>query len=95
MTSQNGLADLTLMQYATMVRDANAAKAPGEISTVDGVTFFEYVFNNEQEGREYSYYTVVFRGTESFWLVQFATFSDEYESRKPDFVKWAKTVVVE
>lgn len=94
-TEQNGLADLTLPLYAEKVRDANASKNPTEILSVEGITFFEYDFLNEQEERTYSYCTAVFKGEYSFWLVQFATLSDEYESKKPDFLKWAKTVTLE
>lgn len=89
---QEGFGDLSLDDYAELVYAANASKNPSAVAKEDGLTVMEYSFLNQQENQTYSYYSAMFKGTDAFWLVQFACVEDKYEAKRDTFVEWAKTV---
>ena len=87
--------DLTLNEYAKVVRTANISKNPSATKQEDGLTYFEYTFLNEQLNKTYSYFCVMYKASDAFWLVQFACLEGKYETLRPSFVEWAKTVSFE
>lgn len=89
---QEGFGDLSVDDYAELVYTANASKNPNAVAKEDGLTVMEYSFLNEQENKTYSYYSAMFKGTDAFWLVQFACVEENYEAKRDTFVEWAKTV---
>ncbi len=80
--------------YAELLRQANANRNPGEIKTEDGVVFFEYSFYNEAEKTTYKYLTTAHKGSDSFWMVQFATREKDYDEYRPYLLQWAQSVKV-
>jgi hypothetical protein len=91
---QEGLADLTLNEYAALVRQSNSEKSPTEISKENGLTSFEYSFLNTEENKTYRYFTVMYKGSDAFWTVQLACEESAYEEYKPYMIEWAKSVTV-
>ena len=89
---QPGVENLTLDEYAELVRQSNASRSPSAITKQDGFHSMEYTFLNEQENQTYSYFCTMFKGTDAFWLVQFACKEGDYDSYKDTFLGWAKTV---
>ncbi len=89
---QPGVENLTLDEYADLVRQSNASKSPSAIAKQDGFHTMEYDFLNEQENKTYSYYCTMFKGPDAFWLIQFACEEGDYDSYKETFLGWAKTV---
>lgn len=89
---QEGLGDLTVEEYAELVRTANASRNPSQVKKENGLTVIEYSFLNEQENQTYKYYTVAFKTDDAFWLVQFASKAADYDAKKPLFADWAKSV---
>ena len=89
---QPGVENLTLDEYAALVRQSNASKSPSEITTQDGIYSMEYTFLNESENQTYSYYCTMFKSSDAFWLVQFACKEGDYASYKETFLNWAKTI---
>lgn len=82
----------TLEEYAELVHSANALRSPGEITLRDGLTTMEYSFHNDAEGKTYKYFSVMLKGPDAFWLVQFACVDAAYDSKLESFVEWAKSV---
>lgn len=89
---QAGLENQTVDYYAELVRNANMSKAPGEIKKYNGLTYLEYDHLNEEKGVTYRYFTTMFKGTDAFWLVQFACDKNEFADKRQDFINWANTV---
>ncbi|MBQ3490854.1 MAG: hypothetical protein IJA86_09715 [Clostridia bacterium] len=87
-----GMDNLTLDDYAGLVRKANASKNPSEISKGDVYHSMEYDFLNQEENQTYSYYCAMFKNGDEFWLVQFACRKEDYTSHKETFINWANTV---
>lgn len=91
-TLQAGLGDKTVEEYAAMVKQSNAARNPSDISTENGLVSMEYSFTNESTGDTYKYFSTMFKGSDAFWLVQFACKEASYDANKSDFIGWAKSV---
>lgn len=87
-------ADMTVNDYAELVKTSNASYNPSAITVSDGISFFDYTFENTQENTTYHYYTTFFKGTDAFWMVQFASKDSDYTEQKVNFENWVKTVKV-
>jgi len=92
---QAGVGDMSLDDYAALVRASNASKSPSAISKADGLTSMEYSFENTSENKTYKYFCTMFKGPDAFWLVQFATLEDKYDELLPTLKEYAKSVVFE
>ncbi len=91
-TLLEGLGDMGIKAYAELVRTQNILKSPSEV-TVDGdIASFEHTYKDNDEGVTYKYYSVMIKGEDGFWLVQFVCNTEKYEEHKPYFVEWAKSI---
>lgn len=91
-TLANGFADYTLEQYADLlIRVNNLGSA--ETKNVEGLTRFEYNFTNPETNYDYRYFCYVYRTNDAFWLIQFATLSENVDEYAQQITKWAKSVV--
>lgn len=91
---QPGADQLTLDEYAKLVRQSNASKSPSAVVEQDGFYSMEYTFLNEAENQKYAYFCTMFKGSDAFWLVQFACKEEAYDSQKDTFMTWAKTITL-
>jgi len=89
-----GAADLSVTEYAELLRQANASRSPTSLSTKDGIPYFEYTYFNESENVTYRYYTTAFKGSDAFWMVQFVCNESAYVTQKVNFSTWAKSISV-
>ena len=89
---QAGLSDMTLDEYANLVRQANASKSPSELTKHENYQSMEYSYLNEQENQTYTYFSTMFKGTDAFWLIQFASREEDYASCKETFMNFANSV---
>ena len=80
--------NMTLNEYAKLVITANSLTATA--AEEDGLVYFTYEKSNN--GKDYKYYATVFKGTDAYWLIQFACEVDDFDKFLPDFQKWAKSV---
>lgn len=80
--------DMSVKEYASIVMKGN--QLTGSPTEEDGLTYFTYTA--ESEGQEFTYMGFCFRGTDAYWLVQMYSPSSDFETMKPDFMTWAKSV---
>ena len=80
---------LTLEDYAQLVLNVNEDKT-SEVKNTDGLTYLEYVAKSN--GKNYGYLVCMYRGTDAFWLVQFAVPESDFSDYRASLVDWAKTV---
>ena len=90
-TLMAGLEDYTLEQYGQLVLQSNGM-TDFELQTVDGILYFEYEVDNEEDKTTYYYFSTVHKAVDAFWLVQFAVDADDAEEYIPQFIEWAKSV---
>ena len=79
---------LSLQEYAQLVCENNDLTA--DVEEKDGLVCFEY--ENQANGRDFTYFAVVQKGTDAYWLFQFSCDSSNYEDSKEQFINWAKTI---
>lgn len=84
----------TLEDYMKIIVEVNS-EACGvtmdDVVSEDGLLY--YVWSTQDEGTEnYTYFSVVYKSTGSFWFVQFATLVEDYDRLAPRIVELAKTV---
>jgi len=89
-TLMPALENYTIEQYAELSINVNNIEN-GEVSDINGITFYEYETTNENNIK-YNYAVFLYKSNDSFWIVQFATESDETEDYAKDIVKWASSV---
>lgn len=87
-----GVADLTLAEYADLVRVANSSKSPSEVKEEEGLMLIEYTFFVETQNADYVYLTTMFKTSDAFWMIQFTCQEENYEAYRPHFIEWAKSV---
>ncbi len=87
-----GAEELTLDEYAELVRKNNASKSPSEIKKEDGLTIMEYTFLNESNNTTYGYFLTMFKTSDAFWLVQFTCDESDYDTHRASFIEWAKSI---
>lgn len=80
--------DVTLEQYGEAVIVMNGLDS--EVQTEDGLTYIRY--DKSLNGKDFSYYATVFKGTDAFWMIQFACESKNFDSMHEIFKTWAKSV---
>ncbi|NMD44505.1 MAG: hypothetical protein GYA88_03660 [Clostridiales bacterium] len=87
-----GLKDYTLEEYGEVILEVNKAHSPLEVRDIDGIKNITYTFNNPDTGDTYKYFTVLYKVSDAFWMVQFATFEEEYPKHEEQFIDWAKMI---
>lgn len=54
--------------------------------------YFEYTYNNPDDGETYYYVTYVYKSNRAFWAVQFVTLKDDADRYSGWIGSWARTV---
>lgn len=90
----DGFQNYTLEQYGNLVLKNNNLSA-SELQNLDGLTEFEYEFTNPNTKDTYTYFSFVYKADDAFWLVQFATLTENVDEYRAQILEWAKTVSFE
>lgn len=85
----DGFESYSLEQYGKLVIQANHL-TDTQLKTENGVTYFTYT--SDASGTAYYYFATVHKGTNGFWLIQFAVEQDQAEQYQDDFFQWAASV---
>ncbi len=90
----DGFQNYTLKQYGDLVIQNNNLSS-SKIENIDGLTGFEYEFTNPDTKDTYKYFSFVYKSNDAFWLVQFATLTENANEYSSKIFEWAKTVSFE
>ena len=93
-TLADGFDKYTREQYVDLVLQ-NASISSSELKSADGLVWFEYEFTNPDTNDTYKYFSYVYKSNDAFWLVQFATFTENIDEYNSKITEWAKTVSFE
>ena len=85
-----GGASLTLEDYGKLVLETNGLDTT--LSKEGLLTYF--VFEKDIDGAKYSYFSSVYKGSDAFWLFQFACKSSSFDGLKDDVISYASSVEV-
>lgn len=84
-----GFENYTLEEYGELVLQSNSFES--ELQSDNGLTYFEYEYTDPETDVMYTYFTSLYKTSDSFWMIQFAT-PEDYESYRPTFIEWAQAV---
>ena len=90
--AEAGAEDVTFEQYVEFVRQANSDKELVDGEPIDGNPTLLYDFLNEEQNVTYRYLTVLYEADDGFWMVQFASQKDNFDTYEPSFIEAAKSV---
>lgn len=93
-TLADGFENYTLEQYGNLVLQNNNLSS-SELKNIDGLTGFEYEFTNPDTKDTYKYFSFVYKSNDAFWLVQFATLTENVDEYSLKIIEWAKTISFE
>ena len=82
--------DSTLDEYMQVVIQNNGGNE--EIRHENDLTYVEY--EEGIDGETYYYFVTVFKGEDSFWVVNFFSLADNKNTYRNDFIKWAQSIEV-
>lgn len=91
---QEGVKDWTLEYYADLIKSSNSAHSPSNPVKVGDRMVIEYTFYNPDTNITYHYYTCMYKGSDAFWMIQFACDVNEIDEYKPYMMQWADSVRV-
>lgn len=87
--SAPGAEDLTVEEYAELVLEVNGQNE--ELKTDNGLVYYEYLAEGDNKVM-YHYTVFLFKETDAFWIVQFATYEGKAETHRETIMEWAKSV---
>lgn len=93
-TLVDGFQDYTLEQYGNLVLQNNNLSS-AKIKNIEGLVGFEYEFTNPNTKEIYKYFSFVYKSNDAFWLVQFATLTEDVDEYRSRIIEWAKTISFE
>lgn len=85
-----GFEDYSLEDYAQLVAQANHVD-PSTVKTGQGFLYYSFV-NQGSDGTEFYYVATLHKGTDAFWLIQFATPAADQDKMHDQFLTWAGSV---
>ena len=90
----DGFQNYTLEQYGDLVIQNNNLSS-SKIENIEGLTTFEYESTNPDTKDTYKYFSFVYKTNDAFWLVQFATLTENVDEYSSKIFEWAKTISFE
>lgn len=93
-TLADGFQNCTLEQYGDLVIQNNNLSS-SKIENIEGLTTFEYEFTNPNTKDTYKYFSFVYKTNDAFWLVQFATLTENVDEYSSKIFEWAKGISFE
>lgn len=91
-TLAEGLYDMTPEEYAALVLMNNGLDSSVQLEDRNGEPCFVYTYTGPETGKAYEAYTVVKKGADAFWMVQFSAPAENAENCRNSFAQWADTV---
>ena len=88
----DGLENYSLQEYGELSLELYDLAEVTEIKENKGITYFDYVAENEEENSTYYYYATIFKSEDAFWTIQFAATSEDAEQYMPQIIEYSETI---
>ncbi len=88
----SGLQALSIQQYGQLLAKTNDNLANTGLKSQNGLHYFEYTVFNEEMEEDYHYVICLYKSSQAFWAIQFATPDYLAEDMRQDVFTWAKSV---
>lgn len=87
-----GLNNYSIEQYGELVLETNKQYSPSDLKNNNGITYFNYLLKNTDTNETYKYFTVLYKASDAFWMVQFIALENNYFEYEEQFIGWAKNI---
>lgn len=87
-----GFDKYTLNEYGDLLITNNNLDSSVKLQNNDGLTYFEYQSSNPETKDINHYFSVIYKTSDSFWMIQFATLEKNYNNNKQTIIDWAKNI---
>ena len=84
--------NLSVLDYANLVRANNISKNPSKVSDKNNLVYFEYSYQNEIDGITYKTFSSMYKTANAFWTVQFCCEDAIYADYTTYIQTWAQSV---
>lgn len=84
--------DYSIEEYGNLVIENSGLGDEVQLKEEDGLTYFEFEYTNPDENIVYDYFGMVYKGSDAFWLIQFAVAEENVEKYRQQIFDWAQTV---
>ena len=85
--------DSTIEEYANVIAYNNQKDYDFKKNT--DLDYLYFTYEATVSGKDYYYYAVIKKGSDSFWLINFACLKGDADDFQPKFEKWASTIKVD
>ena len=89
--SNEYLQSITRRDYAELLREAKADKNPSPLHVENGLIYFTDTVK-VVNGLDNTLTVAIYESSDAFWIVEFGTFTEQYEPYKDTILSYAKTV---
>lgn len=90
--SVDGFEDYTIEQYGDLLLESNSLDSSVTLQKNDDLNYFEYQYTNPKTNDTYKYTTFIYKTSDAFWAIQFATLEENADNYRSLFNEWAKKV---
>ena len=87
------LQSITRRDYAELIHEINADQNPSPLHVENGLIYFTYTAT-DINGLDNTLMVTMYESSDAFWIVEFCTFTEQYEPYKDTILSYAKTVKV-
>ena len=84
--------NLSVVDYANLVRANNISKNPQKVNEKNNLVFFESTYTGDIDGVAYKTFTSLYKTANAFWAVQFCCEEAIYEDYTEKIIAWAQSV---
>ena len=88
-----GIADMSELEFLNLLKSNGIFSASAELKNVDGMLVVEEQAESEA-GDIRTYFSVFMKNEDAFFLFEFGSENEKYEEYRPQFIGWAKTIVI-
>lgn len=87
------ITSMTEQEFLNLLKDNGRFGISSELKEESGFAVVEERAESAQ-GDIRSYFTVFIKGEDAFFLFEFGSETDKYSEYRPEFIEWAKTIVI-
>jgi hypothetical protein len=87
------IADMSELDFLNLLKSNDIFSASASLEDVSGLLVVEEQAESEA-GDIRTYFSVFIKGEDAFYLFEFGSENEKFEEYRPQFIKWAQTIVI-
>lgn len=88
-----GIADMSELEFLNLLKSNEIFSASASLNNVSGLLTVEEQAESEA-GDIRTYFSVFIKSDDAFYIFEFGSENEKFEEYRPQFIKWAQTIVI-